>query len=81
MYATHSTRCSNRPRLELGQQSFLVIIWDCANNVYQPRDTAKAVLLAHLRPELIERYSLVCIMGFDELSCDTRGYAKQGFCL
>lgn len=62
---TYTACCSDGASLQFRQQSLLVVIWYCAYNVDESGDAAIAVLLAHLRSQLIEGYSLVCVMSLD----------------
>ena len=76
---TYTTGRTDRSCLQLWQKRFLVFIWDRADDVHKPGNSSKAILLAHLRSQLVERHRLVCIVCLDQFCGNTRGNTEERF--
>ena len=77
MEQAHPTCRPYRSCAELWEERLLVVVRNCADNVDESGDAAKAKLFRHFGAKLIERDSFVGVLRFDQLCSDRRGDSEQ----
>lgn len=76
-YHRDPTRSPNWPCFQLGQESFLVVVWDRTDDVHEPWHSSIAMLLADFGTQNVEGNSFVVVVRFDQLCCNPRSDSKQ----